>query len=91
MSSPRFSPKAMTFLRSLKRNNDREWFIVESPAFRRTAGTLDGERLQRVPNGLSRSAYRGGHYVRSGCRGGVSYVVSGFSRTVVRIVTAMSN
>lgn len=23
---PRFSPKALTFLRSLKRNNDREWF-----------------------------------------------------------------
>ena len=26
MTSPRFSPKAMTFLRALKRNNDREWF-----------------------------------------------------------------
>jgi uncharacterized protein (TIGR02453 family) len=26
MTSPRFSPKAMTFLRALKRNNDRQWF-----------------------------------------------------------------
>lgn len=24
--NPRFSPKALTFLRALKRNNDREWF-----------------------------------------------------------------
>lgn len=24
--TPRFSPKALTFLRALKRNNDREWF-----------------------------------------------------------------
>lgn len=26
MSAPHFSPKAVSFLRSLKRNNDREWF-----------------------------------------------------------------
>ncbi|MGE3959096.1 MAG: DUF2461 domain-containing protein [Vicinamibacterales bacterium] len=26
MSAPRFTPKALSFLRSLKRNNDREWF-----------------------------------------------------------------
>ena len=26
MASPRFSPKALAFLRALKRNNDREWF-----------------------------------------------------------------
>ena len=26
MSAPNFSPKAVSFLRSLKRNNDREWF-----------------------------------------------------------------
>ena len=26
MSAPNFSPKALSFLRSLKRNNDREWF-----------------------------------------------------------------
>jgi uncharacterized protein (TIGR02453 family) len=26
MSAPRFSPKAIAFLRSLKRNNNREWF-----------------------------------------------------------------
>ena len=26
MSTPRFSPKSVTFLRALKRNNDREWF-----------------------------------------------------------------
>jgi len=25
-SAPRFTPKALSFLRSLKRNNDREWF-----------------------------------------------------------------
>ncbi len=28
--------------------------IVESPAFRQTVGTLDGEQLQRVPRGFSR-------------------------------------
>ena len=28
--------------------------IVESPAFRRTVGELDGERLQRVPRGFSK-------------------------------------
>jgi uncharacterized protein (TIGR02453 family) len=28
--------------------------IVESPAFRRTVGGLDGERLQRVPRGFAR-------------------------------------
>lgn len=26
MSTPRFTPKTLSFLRSLKRNNDREWF-----------------------------------------------------------------
>ena len=26
MTAPHFSPKATSFLRSLKRNNDREWF-----------------------------------------------------------------
>jgi uncharacterized protein (TIGR02453 family) len=26
MQAPRFSPKALSFLRSLRRNNDREWF-----------------------------------------------------------------
>ncbi|MGC4085154.1 MAG: DUF2461 domain-containing protein [Vicinamibacterales bacterium] len=26
MGSPRFTPKALSFLRALKRNNDREWF-----------------------------------------------------------------
>jgi uncharacterized protein (TIGR02453 family) len=26
MSGPRFTPKSLSFLRSLKRNNDREWF-----------------------------------------------------------------
>lgn len=26
MSAPRFTPKSLSFLRSLKRNNDREWF-----------------------------------------------------------------
>ena len=26
MSTPRFSPKSISFLRALKRNNDREWF-----------------------------------------------------------------
>lgn len=26
MTSPRFSPKSLAFLRALKRNNDREWF-----------------------------------------------------------------
>lgn len=26
MSTPRFPPKALSFLRALKRNNDREWF-----------------------------------------------------------------
>jgi uncharacterized protein (TIGR02453 family) len=26
MSTPRFTPKSISFLRSLKRNNDREWF-----------------------------------------------------------------
>src|SRR5512138_764198 len=26
MSAPRFTPKSVSFLRALKRNNDREWF-----------------------------------------------------------------
>src|SRR6266852_4416019 len=96
MRAPRFNPKAIGFLRGLKRHNNREWFnarkaqyeelvrapmleiverlavdfqkfapelaagprsrfrsIVESPAFRRKVGTLEGgQKLQRVPRGF---------------------------------------
>ncbi|MXZ70244.1 MAG: DUF2461 domain-containing protein [Acidobacteria bacterium] len=33
MSTPCFSPKTLTFLRGLKRNNNREWFNANRPRF----------------------------------------------------------
>lgn len=38
--APRFSPKAIAFLRALKRNNDREWFRARKDQY---------ERLLRAP------------------------------------------
>jgi uncharacterized protein (TIGR02453 family) len=40
MTSPRFSPKTLTFLRALKRNNNREWF---------NARKSDYEQFVRAP------------------------------------------
>src|SRR5205823_1909846 len=37
--------------------------IVESPAFRRGVGTLDGERLQRVPRGFPKD-HEAAHYLK---------------------------
>jgi uncharacterized protein (TIGR02453 family) len=37
--------------------------IVESPAFRRTVGTLEGERLQRVPRGFPKD-HRAAEYLK---------------------------
>jgi uncharacterized protein (TIGR02453 family) len=33
MSAPRFTPKTLTFLRALKRNNDKEWFREHKPQY----------------------------------------------------------
>jgi uncharacterized protein (TIGR02453 family) len=33
MSTPRFTPKTLSFLRALKRNNDREWFRARKDDF----------------------------------------------------------
>jgi uncharacterized protein (TIGR02453 family) len=40
VTAPRFSPKALTFLRALKRNNDRDWFRARKEQY---------DTLLRVP------------------------------------------
>lgn len=35
MESPRFTPRTLSFLRSLKRNNDREWFRARKTEYER--------------------------------------------------------
>ena len=43
MPAPRFTPKALSFLRQLKQHNDREWFQAHRNDYER--------HVRRVPRG----------------------------------------
>ena len=47
MTAPRFSPKALAFLRALKRNNDREWFKARKEQYERAPARAD-DRAHRA-------------------------------------------
>jgi uncharacterized protein (TIGR02453 family) len=44
----RFSPKALTFLRALKRNNDREWFKARKDEYERVVRAPMIEMIERL-------------------------------------------
>jgi uncharacterized protein (TIGR02453 family) len=70
--------------------------IVESPGFRRTVGSLDGERLQRVPRGFPRD-HEAAEYLRfrqflAGCEFPPAFATSPkFYGTVLKVFRQVSS
>ena len=46
--NPRFSPKALAFLRALKRNNDRDWFKARKDQYERCCAAPMIEMIERL-------------------------------------------
>jgi uncharacterized protein (TIGR02453 family) len=57
------TPQLQVVREHIATNLGRLRAIVESPAFKRTVGELDGERLQRVPRGFSKD-HEAGEYLK---------------------------
>jgi len=74
------TPQLLAVREHIAANLRRLRAIVESPAFRRTVGELDGERLQRVPRGFSKD-HEAAEYLKfrqflAGCEFPASFATS---------------